>query len=510
MIVCPACQHRNPEGAEVCEACGASLEGFAYRVCPKCGALNPAENLFCHRCLERLAGATSAKGEQPPATEEAEKVLAEVEEEEGTLPPFLVEQVEEAEGAPPVAEEPAPSEEEFPEALPPFIEVEEEEEEPVSEVEGPGGGETLEAVQTEAPAVPSEEREEKEEELPQVVVNPLAGVEDVLPLEAGISLPHRAEPLPTEGPTEKERADADLLRRIAEEGPPLQEAPRKAEEKGVRRLSGSGRALIYLLVLLAAVIPFFTGGQTARWVSPRRSVGVFADVMSRLPVHTPVLVSFDYSPAYGEELDPLARAVVQQLAARSVPMVVMSTKPEGIGIAEKVCTAVAQEMDNYRYGEHYAVLGYLPGEEAGLRTLRKGLADAFREDYVRHRPLSEIPVVSGIASVTDLEHIIVLSDESGIVRRWIEQVRRENTVLLHALVSARIEPTLIPYAQAGQLETLIGGAYGGAEYERATGMRGAAAQTVDADAVLFLVMLLIAVVTNVVLISGDKGRSPRR
>jgi uncharacterized membrane protein YvbJ len=34
MIVCPTCNHHNPEGAEACAQCGASLAGFAYRACP--------------------------------------------------------------------------------------------------------------------------------------------------------------------------------------------------------------------------------------------------------------------------------------------------------------------------------------------------------------------------------------------------------------------------------------------------------------------------------------------
>jgi ribosomal protein L40E len=55
MIVCPTCNHHNPEGAEACAQCGASLAGFAYRACPTCGALNAADSVFCHRCLSELS-----------------------------------------------------------------------------------------------------------------------------------------------------------------------------------------------------------------------------------------------------------------------------------------------------------------------------------------------------------------------------------------------------------------------------------------------------------------------
>ncbi|MFO7918154.1 MAG: zinc ribbon domain-containing protein [Anaerolineae bacterium] len=512
MIVCPACKHRNPEDAEVCEACGENLEDFLYRACPACGALNPAENVFCHRCLERLKGAAPEAAEQPPAAEErmteGEETLAETtEKEEESIPSFLSEEAEEAEVA---AEEEPPLEEEPAETLPPFIETERREEpltreeEPLAEKRPPSEEQTTETEQ--APAPPDEqapETEEGEEVLPQIATHPLEGIEDGLPLEVGVSLPHRADPLSSEEPTEEERADAELLRRIAEEGAPLQEAPSKAEGKEPQPLSRLGRVLLHLMVLLAALAPFFTGGQTAHWVLPRRDIGGLVDMTSTLSVHTPVLVSFDYSPSYAGELDPLALALVRQLASRSVPIVAMSTKPEGIGVAEKICATVAGEMEDYRYGEDYAILGYLSGQEAGLRTLKKGVGYAFKKDHVQHRALSELPVTSGIDSVADMEHVIVLSDENNIVRRWIEQVRRGDIVLLHALVSTRIEPLLVPYEQAGQLETLIGGAYGAAEYEKASGMEGMAARTVDADIFLFLVMLLIAVITNVVYVSKE-------
>ncbi|MFH1085084.1 MAG: zinc ribbon domain-containing protein, partial [Chloroflexota bacterium] len=55
MIVCPVCNHRNPDAAPTCAACGAALVQVGYRECPSCEALNPADSLFCSRCLAELA-----------------------------------------------------------------------------------------------------------------------------------------------------------------------------------------------------------------------------------------------------------------------------------------------------------------------------------------------------------------------------------------------------------------------------------------------------------------------
>jgi hypothetical protein len=258
-----------------------------------------------------------------------------------------------------------------------------------------------------------------------------------------------------------------------------------------------GRAALYLLVLLAALTPFFTGGQTASWVRPRDSIVAWAQSLDALPAGSAVLVSFDYTPAYGGEMNPLALALARQLAAKSVHMVVMSTKPEGIGLAEQIVALIAQEMPAYRYGESYAILGYLSGQEAGLRTLNESVSSAFRSDHVQRRALEELPVTKDLATLQDVRCVIVLADDNDSVRRWIEQVQSRSNIVLDALVTAGVEPLLVPYYRSGQLRHLMGGAVGAAEYELASHGRPLALRLTDGYAALFVLLVLVALATNV-------------
>jgi len=262
--------------------------------------------------------------------------------------------------------------------------------------------------------------------------------------------------------------------------------------------------LLNLMVLMAALVPFFTGGWITPWVQPQGSVIALARLIQDLPADTTVMLSFDYDPAYAGELDPLARAVIRHLAARSVRSVVMSTNPAGVGVASQIYTEVAADSPAYaEYGENYAILGYLPGVEAGLRTLNNTLANAFRTDAVARAPLSELPATRGLATLRDVDHIIILSDNPQSVRRWIEQVRTRNGVSLHALVTARAEPILVPYQQSGQLQTLIGG-FQAAEYELVASVRPTALNLADAYAALFVVLVAVAIATNVAHVLGKR------
>jgi ribosomal protein L40E len=48
MIVCPNCNHSNPDGAQTCEACYTPLPATA--TCPNCGATVQADASFCGQC----------------------------------------------------------------------------------------------------------------------------------------------------------------------------------------------------------------------------------------------------------------------------------------------------------------------------------------------------------------------------------------------------------------------------------------------------------------------------
>jgi pSer/pThr/pTyr-binding forkhead associated (FHA) protein len=63
MIVCPNCNHQNPDGAVQCEACYTPLPAMID--CPSCGASVQADASFCGQCGFDLRAAAPA-GEAPP------------------------------------------------------------------------------------------------------------------------------------------------------------------------------------------------------------------------------------------------------------------------------------------------------------------------------------------------------------------------------------------------------------------------------------------------------------
>jgi len=67
MIVCPNCNHPNPEGAVQCEACYTPLP--ATTSCPNCGAAIQADAAFCGQCGHNMQSAqvsATVAPEMPP------------------------------------------------------------------------------------------------------------------------------------------------------------------------------------------------------------------------------------------------------------------------------------------------------------------------------------------------------------------------------------------------------------------------------------------------------------
>lgn len=77
MIVCPNCNHSNPDGSPQCESCHTPLPAAAG--CPECGASVPVGASFCGQCGASLAPRTSDRPEpteSEPTVSETTEVTA--------------------------------------------------------------------------------------------------------------------------------------------------------------------------------------------------------------------------------------------------------------------------------------------------------------------------------------------------------------------------------------------------------------------------------------------------
>jgi hypothetical protein len=116
------------------------------------------------------------------------------------------------------------------------------------------------------------------------------------------------------------------------------------------------------------------------------------------------------------------------------------------------------------------VLGYLPGNEAGLSALMQNFSTVLPLDYVRSQGLESHEIVRGrqLNSIDDFALIVHLVSEEAALRNWIEQIATRTQVPVVAAVPQGMEPIARPYRGiAGPgLRAVVSGQAGALQYAR--------------------------------------------
>lgn len=244
--------------------------------------------------------------------------------------------------------------------------------------------------------------------------------------------------------------------------------------------------LAFLLLLAAVLIPIFApdlvpGSDTVPVVQPAAD---FAKRVQDLQPGAVVLLSLDYDPSVSTELDWPVREVADDLKAKGVRLLVMSTTPTGPGLAARM-----------GLGETATLLGYLPGQEAGLQRLATGLTGVFLVDYAGNEVQAS---ALGVQSLNDVALVITAASSQEVVRWWVEQVGSQVNTPICAIVSGAAEPLVRPYYASGQLSGLVSGWVGGLAYRQAVspgapldaqGRAAIAAQSLGHLAIVVLIVL---------------------
>lgn len=328
----------------------------------------------------------------------------------------------------------------------------------------------------------------------------LSGVAGPIPVEPVIALPHKAPRFPgfsevvVAGPV----ADEEAISLFSAIATGIRAAPAlPAEGRSHRPLP-----MIFPLLLLVAVISSFFAPPFAAPPPGLTAPAILASTIEALPSQSPVLVAFDYEGSRLDELEPGVLMVLRQLASKDAHVVAISTTPFGPALAQRAWRSVSKEpgWQSPTYGERFVNLGFLPGSEAGLRTLLAAsfTADALQSqrDVISGQPLATLPAMRNLESLSDIQLIVIVAAESRDVQLWVEQIGTYYPTLpLVAVVPAGLEPVLIPYVASGQVRSLLAGIVPAAGYEQQRSSGYGATRRLNgmlAAAVVFMVVVLVA------------------
>jgi hypothetical protein len=276
-----------------------------------------------------------------------------------------------------------------------------------------------------------------------------------------------------------------------------------------RFLLGLDRRWIFALVGLATALPLLFPVNLPVAATPRTRA--FYAAIDAVPPGSPVLLSLDYEPDIMAELQPLSIAVLRHCFRRNLKPVILTLYPAGPGLIERAL-AVAADAEGKKRNEDYVFLGYKSGSQSVILGLGESIRSMFPEDFWG-TPLDRIPLMRELNAYKDFPLVINLSG-SAIADYYIRIAATRYHRPLVLGCTAVMATDYYPYLSSGQLQGLVGGMKGAAEYERLMGLVGDARRGMDAQSLVHVVIIVLVLLGNIALFNTGalrpgEGGGPR-
>lgn len=233
------------------------------------------------------------------------------------------------------------------------------------------------------------------------------------------------------------------------------------------------RRVVFLFVGISVTIPLFMSLEQKINISPE--VRSIYDTVNALPPGSRILVSFDYDPPTAPELQPMAETFLRLCFEKDLKVIIMGLWPQGPQQAnlalEKVLDIESIKAKNLKYGIDYVNLGFQTGNEFVIQRMGTSFKSMFRTDY-QGTPYDDIPLVKNIKNFSNIDYSFNLSAGFPGTVEWVQIGVDRYGLLLSTGSTAVQAPQVYPYLNANQLNGILGGMNGAAEFEKVTTYKG--------------------------------------
>ncbi|HEY3198104.1 MAG TPA: hypothetical protein VGJ57_08820 [Nitrospirales bacterium] len=264
------------------------------------------------------------------------------------------------------------------------------------------------------------------------------------------------------------------------------------------------RRIIFVLIALGTLLPLLHPFGLPIKVSPEVR-GVY-DYIENLPEGSVFFLSLDFDPSSKPELEPQAVALLRHAFRKHLRVIGMTHWLPGTGLADSIFARVAKEMGK-QAEKDYVFLGWSPGTGSLVIAMGQDLYKAFPSDNAKH-PTVGMPVLEGVRNLRDVNYLISLAAGNPGIEMWYVFGKDKYRFEMAGGSTGVMAPGLYPFLRSGQINGLIGGLQGAAEYETLIGQKGTAVAGMDAQSADHFVIITLVLLCNVFyfVLRGDKGR----
>jgi hypothetical protein len=261
------------------------------------------------------------------------------------------------------------------------------------------------------------------------------------------------------------------------------------------------RRIIFGLVFLGAILPIIKPIGFVVTISP--PVQRVFDRIEEMQPGDAVLMSFDYGPSDGPELDPMANSILRHCYFRGVKVLGLALFP--LGGVDMAIARTRQLVDDVEAvdGVHWVNLGYKDGAQAPMKAMGENIADVFPTD-ANGVPYDQVPMLKGIRNYNNIEMAVTLCT-SILGEWWINLVNAQFGIDVVVGTTAVSAPKYYAYMEAKQALGVIGGMKGASEYEelvarhypQAEGLSRSATMGMDVQSIVHVIIIFFILFGNV-------------
>lgn len=248
-------------------------------------------------------------------------------------------------------------------------------------------------------------------------------------------------------------------------------------------------AVITVAVIVSLIIKFELPIPASEPVQ-----GVYEKIDS-LPQGSRVMISFDYDPSSKEELQPMAIAFLHHCFSRDLKVIGMTHYTGAPGLADLAMNSVAKQYQK-NYGEDYVFLGYKPGGASLIINMGENLYTAFPKDFYG-KDTATLPALQGVDSLRQISYLFDLA-AGTMIETWLVYGKEKYKFEMGAGCTAVMGPDMYPFLQSKQLNGLLGGLKGAAEYEALVNKKANAVSGMRPQSVVHVIIIIFVIFGNVV------------
>lgn len=253
------------------------------------------------------------------------------------------------------------------------------------------------------------------------------------------------------------------------------------------------RRWLYVIITAVVIVPLI--------MRPKRHPSIiFPEVRSAyqtlqsVPNDKMVIVSCIWGPGTLAENGPQTEAIYRHLFLSGKKFAVISWDPTGATLTYKLGDRIARELGK-KYGTDWVHLGYrLPIIYSTVKGMAVDFQSTFSEDRNGTRT-KDIPVTANVKTHNDIGAVVEITPSSTL-ESWIAYFNGPYNVPLVYCPTAVMATEAFPYLDSKQIQGMLNGVIGAAQYETFIGLGSTATDACATSwalsgAHVFIVLLVI-------------------